>query len=549
MSNLYLLVKIGMQEQFQLAELRNKRNKQKRRNTLLLFIVILFVCIIFMGYAGGSAYGLVYLKLDKLIGPVALTVTCMATLFFTMLKTNGILFGYHNYDTLASLPISTSDLVASRFMQLYFPNLLFSLIIMLPMGIVYGVFCNKSPLFYILWILSIPAAPLIPTTIAAILGVLIMAVASRMRRPQAISALLSILLIVGIFAAGALLGDTASKIEFTNLDSAQLFQIVETTEKSLYSLYPVNRLFIPIMVSDNLHAILYFLLFLTISYVWYWLFVKLTGLFYTKLQCSLTANNKKNHSKELDKDGVYSSKTPLKAVFHKEWKRFTSSNIYLMNMGCGIIMAVLICFALIFLPQDKLTELLQSNNMPITVSLNEIISKLAPFIIAGILGMSCSSCCSLSLEGKCIEILRSLPITPATLYKGKILMNLTLLLPVSVICSLALSLRFGTGILQILMIFIIPIAFSFFTSVWGMFVNIHFPNYSWENETTVVKQSLASFLGLFGGLILALLSGILMLNLPQVMQIPGIVLVAAVVLLLSWLLYESVIKSGIPEEK
>ncbi|HKM34211.1 MAG TPA: hypothetical protein VJY54_05655 [Lachnospiraceae bacterium] len=549
MSNLYLLVKIGMQEQFKLAELKNRKNKSQRRNTLLLLIVILFLSLIIMGYAGGSAYGLVYMKLDKLIGPVALTITCMITLIFTMLKTNGILFGYHNYDTLASLPVRTKDLVASRFMQLYFPNLLFSILIMLPMGIVYGIFCKMGPLFYILWILSIPAAPLIPTTIAALLGVLIMAIASRMRHPQAVSALLSILLFVGIFVGSSFLGNASTEMQFTNLNAAQLMQMEGTAEKVLFSLYPVSWIFQQTLISDSLHAILYFILFLAGSYVWYLFFVRLTGCFYTRLQCSLTAHNKRHHAKELEKAGIYTQNTPLMAVFHKEWKRFLSSNIYLMNMGCGIIMVVLLCIALVFLPQDKIMEALQSSDMSITFSLSEIISSLAPFLIAGLLGMSCSSCCSLSLEGKSIEMLKSLPIEPATLYKGKILMNLTLLLPVSLICSLALSIRYGNSALQVLMLFIVPLVFSFFTAVWGMFANIHFPNYSWENETIAVKQSAAAFFGLFGGLLLAILSGILVFNLPQAFQLPATALVAVVILLLTWFLYGAVTKSSIPNEK
>lgn len=549
MSNLYLLVKVGMQEQFKLAELSNKKNKRQRRNTLLILIIILFLCLIIMGYAGGTAYGLIYMKLDNLIGTVALTVTCMINLFFTMLKTNGILFGYHNYDTLASLPVKTKDLVASRFMQLYIPNLLFSILIMMPMGIVYGIFCKMNPLFYILWILSIPAVPLIPTTIAALLGVLIMAIASRMRHPQAVSALLSILLIVGIFVSTSFLGTASSEMQFTNLNAAQLTQIEETAEKLFFSLYPVSWIFKQTLVNDSLHAIQYFILFLAGSYVWYLFFVRLTGCFYTHLQCSLTARIKRDHTKELEKVGVYAQKTPLMAVLYKERKRFLSSNIYLMNIGCGIIMAVLLCIALVFLPQEKIMEALHNGDLPITISLPQLISSFAPFLIAGILSMSCTSCCSLSLEGKNIEILKSLPIKPVTLYKGKILMNLTLLLPVSIICSLALSIRYGTGALQVLMLFIIPIAFSFFTAVWGMFINIRFPNYSWENETIVVKQSISSFFGIFGGLLLAILSGVLVFNLPDSIQLLAMALVAIVVLLLSWFIYGLVTKSSIPEEK
>ena len=551
MNNLYLLVKIGMQEQFRLAELNNKKNRQQRRNTLILLIVFLILGLMIMLYAAGGALGLIYMKLDKLIGPVSLTVTSMITLFFTMLKTNGILFGYKNYDTLASLPVKTKDLVASRFMQLYIPNLLFSILIMLPMGIVYGILCKMSFLFYIFWILSIPVAPLIPTTIAAILGVLIMAISSRMRHPQAISAFLSILLIVGIFVGTGFLGNASTEMQFTQLDAVQIMQLERASEKVLFTLYPVSYIFQQVLIGELIPAIQYLILFIGGSYVWYLLFIKLTIKYYTKLQNSLTAHVKKHNTKELKKNGIYNQKKPIITIFNKEWKRFLSSNIYLMNMGCGIIMVVILCFALVFIPQDKIMEILEMQNTgtPITIPLTEMIRSLAPFLVAGILGMSCSSCCSLSLEGKSIEMLKALPIEPATLYKGKMLMNLTLLLPVSLLCSLALSLRYGTSALQVFMIFAVPLAFSCFTSVWGMFANIHFPNYSWENEAIPVKQSAASFLGLFGGLLLAIPSGILVLNLPELYKLPVTALIIIIVFLLSWFLYTKVCNSSIPNEK
>ncbi len=549
MKNLYLLVKIGIQEQFKLAELKNHKNKSRRRNTILLLIAFLFLGIVIMGYAAGSAYGLVYMKMENQIGPVALTAATLFTLLFTMLKTNGILFGYHSYDILASLPVKAKTLVASRFMQLYLPNLLISLLVMLPMGMVYGIFCKQEVLFYILWILSIPAAPLIPTTIAALLGVLIMAVSSRMRHPQAVSALLLILVLAGIFAGTGFISNTAEQIQLSNLDELKVQEMIVAVEKIVFTLYPVSRIFQQAISNDFPGALLYFLLFVIGSYAWYFLFVKLTGHFYSRLQSALTSHGIKRSFKKWDKTGIYTQRTPLTAVYQKEWKRFLSSNIYLTNMGCGVIMIILISIGLAVLPQDKLMELLQSNGTPITFSLQDFISSFAPFVVAGVLSMSCSSCCSLSLEGKNIEMVKSLPINPTTLYKGKILMNLTLLVPVSLICSLALALRYGTNALQIILLFVIPLIFACFTSVWGMFANIHFPNYSWENEVTVVKQSAASFFGIFGGLLLAIICGILIAILPKESQLITTILVALLVLAFCGMLYRSVMKSVIPSEK
>ena len=61
---------------------------------------------------------------------------------------------------------------------------------------------------------------------------------------------------------------------------------------------------------------------------------------------------------------------------------------------------------------------------------------------------------------------------------------------------------------DVLFIFLIPLAFNLFTAVWGMYVNIKMPNFSWENEAAVVKQGMPAFLGIFTAMLLALAAGV-----------------------------------------
>ena len=43
-----------------------------------------------------------------------------------------------------------------------------------------------------------------------------------------------------------------------------------------------------------------------------------------------------------------------------------------------------------------------------------------------------------------------------------------------------------------------------FSTVFGMFINICFPNYQWENEVVVVKQGMSSMIGIFSSIIIYL---------------------------------------------
>ena len=47
-------------------------------------------------------------------------------------------------------------------------------------------------------------------------------------------------------------------------------------------------------------------------------------------------------------------------------------------------------------------------------------------------------------------------------------------------------------VLEGCLLFIMPVIFSAFVGALGLFVNMIFPNYEWENVTYIVKQSLSA---------------------------------------------------------
>lgn len=57
-----------------------------------------------------------------------------------------------------------------------------------------------------------------------------------------------------------------------------------------------------------------------------------------------------------------------------------------------------------------------------------------------------------------------------------------------------------------------------FSTVLGTWINLHFPNYNWQNEVEMVKQSASSMLGIFGGIICYLALGALAFALIKVMS-------------------------------
>ncbi|WP_404978309.1 putative ABC transporter permease subunit, partial [Bacillus thuringiensis] len=190
------LLKIRLITQLGLNTFKYEKDKKKKQNKILLTASIALVGVMLMLYCGASAYGLVKLGMSEIIPVYALVISSILTLFFTIFKANGEIFAFKDYDFLMSLPIRVSTVIASRFLYLYLLNTIFSIIIMLPMGVVYCIHENPSVSFYFMWFISMFIASLIPTTIAAIFGASITAIASKFKNTNKITTILSFIVII-----------------------------------------------------------------------------------------------------------------------------------------------------------------------------------------------------------------------------------------------------------------------------------------------------------------------------------------------------------------
>ncbi len=115
---------------------------------------------------------------------------------------------------------------------------------------------------------------------------------------------------------------------------------------------------------------------------------------------------------------------------------------------------------------------------------------------------------SISMEGKNWWILKSLPLTAKSILDAKILMNLLLFLPFYILSELFTFLALRPGIVGFIWLLLIPAELILFSCVYGIVVNLHFPVLEWENEVSVVKQSVSAMLGGMGGFILAILGAV-----------------------------------------
>lgn len=480
-----LLLKIQMMGQL----------KSKGKGWSMATMAVLGVVLVFYSYL--IAFGLGMAGMAQVVPSYAIVLSSLATLFFTALKTNGILFGYGDYDLLMSLPVPTGVVITSRFLTMYLMNLLITLAVMVPMGVGYAGFVRSGISFYPVWLLGMILAPLIPTTIATMIGALIIWISARFRFAGLVATVISFGLLLAVMAGSLLLGN----VDEGQVSLIQMQDIGEMILNQMHKIYPPAALFHRAVEGSGAA----FALFVLASGAWYAVFVILVARKYKSMNTGLMTYHSKAHFRV----GQIKTASPVMAIVKKEWKRFYSCHIYILNMGMGIVMAAAVCAGCAVLGVERLETILQLPGFA------GVFGRIMPFVPTVMLCMTATSAVSLSLEGKNLWILKSLPMEKETVYKGKVLFNLLLICPVSLVCGVLLCISRMPSLPMLPLLFVTPLAYACFTSVFGMWLNLKFPNYSWASEVTVVKQGAASFISIFFGMVNGAIPILVLIFCPQ----------------------------------
>jgi ABC-2 type transport system permease protein len=446
---------------------------------------------------------------------------CVVTLFTTIYKAASLLFTYRDYDIIMPLPVNISHIIASRLILLYNMNLFFLFIVMVPANIAYAIRVTPPVSFYVLTVLLFLFIPLIPIIIATIISTIISVIASKFKNHSIITIILSFGAITAYYIFISKMGSSDIKIT----------DIGESISNLTNRIYPLTRLYIDAVIDNSISSAI---LFIAISLLAYIIYIAIVSKFYKKIVTGLTTSRSKSNYVLTE----LKESSSLAALYRKELKRYLSSPIYVLNTAMGPFLLIIFVIALLFVGASKLETLLE---MP---QLSLVIKNLSPFLVSTMIAVGSTTSSSISLEGKNIWILKSLPVSPKEVFLSKIGVGLTIPLPVSVVASIALCIKVGSGIGNLVSSVVISTLFCILVALLGLFLNLKFPNFEWKNETAVIKQSVPSFLSVFSFVIPLAPIG-LYFWLPNLNVNLLVLGTALAILLLDYIIYKYLMTKGV----
>ncbi|MPN12471.1 hypothetical protein SDC9_159789 [bioreactor metagenome] len=223
----------------------------------------------------------------------------------------------------------------------------------------------------------------------------------------------------------------------------------------------------------------------------------------------------------------------ISALFKREVARYFSSTIYVMNTAFSYVMLLAAGVALL-VKADAVAEYL---HMP------ELTSAIAavPFGLGWIVSMGVTTASAISMEGKSLWIIKSLPVSAREWLLSKLLVTLMLAVPSIFITSTLVVIGLRPGLMDAIWMYAVPLAFSVSFGVFGLWLNLRMPRLDWKNEAEVVKQGGSIMVCIFTGMGVGFGSAIIAGATGSPFVAPTVILFLA---LMAALLWNSLMKSG-----
>jgi len=534
MKKLYSLIRACMTSDMNIFKINQKKTNKKSGIVLILFISLCFMMCTWT-YANMFFEKMAPMHLQSIVLSLFVFMISILTIGEGIYKTGPLLFNCKDDQLLLSLPIKKSTVLFIRIFKFYVFELAFNSLLLIPLAISYLRWADSiSWTFYLSTIIMIFILPIIPIVLSCIIGTITTALASRFKLKNLAQIIATTLVLLCIFYI------SMNMDNFLNNLAKHATSINDLITKIYYPAGVYARLATDFNVVD-------LLVFVGINILIYVITILILSKFYFKINSRLkkvTSTKKTN----IDKLTIKRN-SPTKSLIKKELTTFFKTPVFIVNAGFGLVLFIAAAI-LISIKFDSVISVLTD---PETFALEKDIIinniSLIVFLLIAMAGFMTSITNSvISLEGKNISILKSLPLKAKTILMSKIYSGLVITTPPILVGDIILFVRFRMSILEMFLLLLLSILIPLTSHFIGIIVNLKYPKLDWENQAEVVKQSTSSFVAVMIGMVLLVLSAFLAFKFISI--VPAIIILSIftlVFILLDTILYLYLTKKSVKE--
>lgn len=492
---LKLLLKKQLLEIFQVYFYDAKKNKARSRTSTVMYFVW-FILLVF-GLLGGIftflavklCTPLITAGMDWMYFALMGLIAMLLGAFGSVFNTYAGLYLPKDNDLLLSMPIPVSTLVGARLFGVYLMGLLYSVVVILPAIIVYwGIAGVTLPVVLggFLMILLISVFVLI---ISCVLGWMVAKISQKLKHKSLITVLVS-LAVIGIyyfvyFKAQSLIQNLlANAAVYGARIKGAVYPVY------LFGCIGIGDVRASVIVSAAV-AVLFFLMWVLLSRS----FLQIA----TSTGKVIHREYREKHSRQRSIDA---------ALLGREFSRFTASPNYMLNCGLGTFLMPLCAIAVLW-KGGELFEMLDA----MFAETEGRVMLLLCVVLCGLVSMNFMTAPSVSLEGKSLWLLQSLPVETWRIFRAKIRMQLLLTGLPLLLCIVCMEVVYPIHSTQLLILLLFAGSYVLFMALVGLLFGIKMPTLTWTNEIMPIKQGGAVIITLLCGFIymIVLFAGFMLL--------------------------------------
>lgn len=465
----------------------NKKKKKKTANAgraataviLIIVFAIVFLTVLVIAWAMAdvmvsAGYGWMLFIFYGIGGLLA------SILINAMLSCN-LIFKAKDNSLLLSMPIPPKTILLTRMMVLFLNCIVVNAFCWLPAVIMYQVCGGLQIVPLVFGILMMILIGMVAIAFACLIGWFITLLTRNSTSKIILSIVGFLILFVVIFGSRAFANDLITTL-LDNLDSVG--QVMQT---KAYPLYLFGQAACGDVLAFGVFAIICLAVFALIYFILSKTFIALV-------------TSTKGGKHKVYKASEQKVKKIGRSLRGKEWAVLFKTPVYLINCGFGVLFFVILiilgCTQIPMLTQTvpMLKELSAgSSEMPFS-----ILPELIPYgLVAAslfIIAFNFISFPSISLEGKSLWILKSMPVKAYNIFIEKIQIHAIFNALPAVIFLLFFGICVQESVVTIVLMIITVTAFSYLTGYFGMVIGIKRANLNWTNIAIPIKQNLG---GLF----------------------------------------------------
>ena len=518
-----LLVRKQLREIFRTYFYNPKTNRKRSAVSTAMWFA--FFAVIMVGVLGGI-FGMLAHSLAEPLGAAGVgwlyyvIMTLLAVLlgvFGSVFNTYSGLYLAKDNDLLLSLPIEPKAIVAARLLGVYVMGLMYSAVVLLPTVVIGWICLPLTPMRVLGGLMLLLLTSVFVLILSCLLGWVVAKVSLKLRNKNIVVVFLSLAFIAAYYF---LYFKASAYLQVLIANAVAYGSAVR--EKAWFA-YQLGR-----VGEGDLAAMVLFFGVVALMALLMWLLLKQTFLGIA------TATGKTE--RKVYRERAVRQRSLAAALYEKEYRRFLSSANYMLNTGLSTVFLLLGAIVFLWKGAD-LTQTLGQVFAGAPGSVASILATMVCFLAA----MNDMATPSVSLEGKSLWLAQSLPIPAWECLRAKLRLQLRLTTIPTLLCAVCAAVALSGSALETAVVVCVPVLFTVLMACFDLAIGTARANVRWTNEMAPVKQSLAVFLALMVGWVLAALPAALHLLAADVIGLGGYLAVllavfaAATGLLYLWL--------------